>query len=157
VAAVKTTKTKMSEQEKSEWRELYEYVRSDILLYDDNQSLSKQMVLRLKGMANGKLMANNKTANLANYSYKIILLTFKLCKAKILSAFSTKSFENETHKFNYACAIVDSDINDVYMRVKNAEKSKVKIEKMNTDVVMHEGAGYQKKSEETAKCLNNLW
>ena len=70
----------MTDLEKKQWDELYQYVKTEILHYDSNQSIPKNIILRLKGMQNGKLMANKKTQNNAEYSYEIILYTFKICK-----------------------------------------------------------------------------
>ena len=53
------TKKPMSEQDKVEWDNLYQYVRFNILGYDKNQSLSKKMVLRLRGLSFNKYMDNN--------------------------------------------------------------------------------------------------
>ena len=53
------TKKHMSQQDKEDWENLYEYVRHNVLGYDENQSLSRPMVYRLKGLLNNKFMANN--------------------------------------------------------------------------------------------------
>ena len=42
----RTTRKHMSKQEKADWDELYEYVRTEVMGYDQNQSLSSEMVLR---------------------------------------------------------------------------------------------------------------
>ena len=51
----RTTRKHMSKQEKADWDELYEYVRTEVMGYDQNQSLSSEMVLRLKGLLSNKL------------------------------------------------------------------------------------------------------
>ena len=50
----KATKKHMTQQDNIEWDALYQYVRHNVLGYDDNQSLSRSMVLRLKGLLNNK-------------------------------------------------------------------------------------------------------
>ena len=90
--------------------------------YDDNQSLSRNMVLRLKGLANNKFMANNNIKDTADYSYKIILLTFKYCNSSIQRALNNVAFKDESHKFNYILKIVEDNINTVYMRMKKKNK-----------------------------------
>ena len=52
--------SKMTENEKKAWDDLYEYVKYNILKYDDNQALSSYMVLRLKGLLSGKFIENSK-------------------------------------------------------------------------------------------------
>lgn len=141
-------KNKMTNEEKTQWDELYRYVKKEILQYDDNQSIPTNLVLRLKGLQNGKLMANNKTQNNADYSYEIILYTFKLNKQNILSAISGKTFKDEMSKFIYITRIIENNINDVYLRITNAKKLKKKTEDMNISNVYHKGAEYQKKTSD---------
>lgn len=114
----------MTEKELQDWDALYMYVRNNVLHYDENQKMPKYMVLRLKGMTEGKFISNRNIKTEANYSYDIVLMTFKYCATKINNIVRTKSFDNERHKFNYIMAIIESNINDVYTKVKNMERSK---------------------------------
>lgn len=109
-------------QEKEYFDKLYEYVKS-ILGYDENQALPKWFVLRLKGLATGKYLANNHIKSRANYSNFVILSTFKFCRGKIEYALSSVAFSNEKHKLNYILKIVESNLNDVYERIKAAKKN----------------------------------
>ena len=77
-------------------------------------------------MSTGKLIENRAIEDKAEYSYEIILYTFKLYKSNILSAIKTKDFKNEMSKFLYICAIIENNINDVYLRIVNAKKSQEK-------------------------------
>ena len=79
-------KKKMTEKEKEDWDALYQYVRKNIMNYDDNQALSSKMVLRLKGLLTNKFMENNNIKDTANYSYEAILNTFKFCSPQISRA-----------------------------------------------------------------------
>ena len=153
----KATNKRMSTKDKADWDKLYEYVRHNVMGYDENQSLSKNMVLRLKGLLTNKFMANNNIEDTSNYSYETILLTFKFCMSDIQRGLRSTSFRDETHKFNYVLKIVESNINTVYMRVKNSEKSKQKTETMSMDTATHLGADYQTKSRKTSERLNDLW
>ena len=153
----KETKKHMSQQDKIEWEELYQYVRHSVLNYDENQSLSRNMVLRLKGLLNNKYMANNNIADTANYSYGAVLNTFKYCMPSIQRGLRSNSFVDENHKFSYILKIVESNLNTVYMRMKNSEKSKEKTETMSMDNVTHSGANYQTKTHKTSEKLNDLW
>lgn len=152
-----STKKHMTQDDKKYWKELYEYVRRNVMGYDENQSLSKNMVLRLKGLLTNKFMANNNIADTANYSYKIVLNTFKFCMPDIQKGLRNNSFADENHKFSYVLKIVESNLNNVYMRMKNAEKAKEKTETMEMNVVTHSSAEYQAKTKETSKRLNDLW
>lgn len=149
---------KMTEEEKIAWESLYYYVKNDILGYDENQSLPSNMVLRLKGLLTNKFMENNNIKSTANYSYQTILNTFKFCSPEIHKALKTKSWTSEQHKFNYILKIVEGNINNVYMRMKNIEKAKEEAKNATVDTANHTGAEYQKKTKEvTNKLLNDLW
>ena len=145
---------KMTKEERESFDELYRYVKKDIFEYDDTQKLPKYMILRLKGLKEGKFIANNKIKAMADYDYKHILYTFKINKMKIKQIIKSDSFKNEQHKFNTIMIIVEREINDVVERLRRSEKSKEKIEKIDLANVTHEGADYKNKSNK--KINNNL-
>lgn len=148
----------MTSIEKEQWANLYQYVKKEILMYDDSQAIPSSLVMRLKGLLHGKFIENNKTENKADYSYEIVLYTFQICRPAIMKALSYKTFDNETARFNYICKIVENNLNDVYIRVKKVEKSEESIQMMDTDVLTHEGSNYQKKTQEVKnQRLNELW
>jgi hypothetical protein len=146
----------LTEQEKIDWDNLYQYVRHNVLGYDNNQSLSRSMVLRLKGLLTNKFMANNNIEDTASYTYQLVLNTFKFCMPDIQRGLRSNSFRDENHKFNYVMKIVESNLNTVYMRMKNSEKSKEKTESISIDTT-HNGADYQAKTSKTSKKLDDLW
>lgn len=125
--------------------------------YDENQSLSSKMALRLKGLKVNKFIENKAIADTANYSYKLILTTFKFCSVEIDRAFRSKNFKDEMHKFNYALTIVESNLNTVYTRMKNAVKAEEKTQTMDVKTATHTGASYQRKTKETSSNLEELW
>lgn len=147
----------MSKQDVEDWDELYQYVKKNVLGYDSNQSLSKNMVLRLKGLLTNKLIENKKIKDTANYSYKTVLNTFKFCIFDIQKGLRNNTFKDENHKFAYILKIVESNLNTVYMRMINSEKAKEKTETMNVDTIVHFGADYQNKTKKTSEKLNDLW
>lgn len=153
----KTKQSIMNEEEKRQWADLYQYVKKEILMYDQNQSLPSNLVLRLKGLSKGKLMANNATNNNADYSYEIILYTFKICKSKIRSAVENKTFNGEMNKFNYIAKIIENNINDVYQRVTNAKKTQDKIQSISAENIYHDGAEYVPTAVKENKKLKDLW
>lgn len=149
----------MTKEEKQQWDDLYQYVKKEIMMYDTNQSLPSRMVLRLKGMTKGKHIENRSTPDNADYTYEIILYTFKINKSNILNAVSNKTFNDEMSKFIYIAAIVENNINDVYMRLQNAKKSKEKTETINVDNINYDGAEYIRKTEDSkiTNKMNGLW
>ena len=128
--------SKMTEQDKTEFDKLYQYVKTKVLGYTGDMALPKFMVMRLKGLSDGKFYANNKTKSTAKYDYNTIYLTFVFCKDKIQNALQTKKFTSEQNKFNYIMAIVENNINDVVIRVKKTKKVEEKIEK--TEIIDYE-------------------
>lgn len=148
-------KKKMSEEEKQSWKALYYYVKN-LLGYDENQALSTQMVLRLKGLLTNKFIENKKIQDSANYSYEVVLNTFKYCKPQIDKALRTNNFKNEWHKFLYVTKIVENNINDVYLRMKNAEKAKEEAKNMVVEAPTHIGAEFKPKENKKDR-FSNLW
>lgn len=148
----------MTSIEKEQWDKLYQYVKKEILLYNDSQSIPSSLVLRLKGLTTGKYIENKNIKDKANYSYEIILYTFQICRPSIMSAISNKVFESESNKFNYICKIVENNINDVYLRVQKSKKIDENIDKLDINILSHNTGEYQKKTEELRnKRLNELW
>lgn len=143
-------KTHMSKQEKIEWDDLCDYVRYKVMGYDQDVGLSRNMVLRLKGMSTGKFVANNSQKDTAHYSYLVILNTFKYSMPEIQRAINRVSFANEGHKFNYIMRIVDGNLNTVYLRMKRAEKAKEEVVKETTIVDEHKAVKY-KPTKKTVK------
>lgn len=149
-------KKKMTEKEKQDWESLYMYVKSNIMGYDENQALSSAMVLRLKGLLTNKFMENKNIESTANYSYETILNTFKFCSSDIQKALRTNRFVDEQHKFNYILKIVEKNINNVYIRMKNAEKAKEEAKNTTVEMPAHIGAEFKPKEKKENK-FTNLW
>ena len=147
---------KMTSNELKYWELLYDYVNKKVMCYDKNM-LSKTMILRLKGMREGKYLQHKEQDPEGIYPSEIILNTFKYCMPDITKVLSMKSFYTEEAKFNYICAIVEKNLNTVYTRMKNVEKTKQKIETMSMDIATHIGAEYQAKAQKTSEKLKDLW
>lgn len=148
----------VKERKDIDWVDLYEYVKKEIMGYTD-EKLPKYIVLRLRGLSKGQFLANTKNQPMANYDYKTILYTFKICKQNILIGFRTNNtkFTDEKHKFNYAMVIIENNINDVVIRLKNANLAKEKAEKIELENIYHEGAEYTAKTKVENKTLEDLW
>lgn len=152
----KTFKHKMSKQDKEDWDNLYQYVRHNVLNYDDNQALSTNMVLRLKGLLTNKFMENSNKEDTANYSYVVVLNTFKAYNSEIQRGFANNNFRDEWHRFNYALKIVESNLNDVYIRMKNVEKAK-EVEKTDVSHTVEYVNTFKKNEKKTNNRLDELW
>lgn len=147
---------KMTEKEKQDWDNLYTYVKKNIMGYDNNQSLSNAMVLRLKGLLTNKFMENNNIESTANYSYETVLNAFKYSSFDIQKALRTNNFKDEKHKFNYILKIVEQNINTVYVKMKNVEKAKEEAENTMIEVPVHTGAEFQPREKKKDK-FTDLW
>ena len=147
------------ERKDKEWIELCEYVKKEILQYDDNMKFPKYLVLRLQGLKKGQYLANNEIGIQAHYDDYTILCTFKVCKKRILDYLNKNAtkIKNERHKINLVMSIVESEINDVYLRLQNAKRSKEHIEQENFDNQKYDGAEYTPKTKTTNEKLKKLF
>ena len=113
---------KMSKKDIEDWSKLYNYVKKNVLGYDEMQMLTKNQSLRLKGLLNGKYIANKNIESTVDYSSEIVLLTFKYSMPDIRKALSTVWFANEDHKFNYILKIVHGNIDTVFAKMEELNK-----------------------------------
>jgi len=142
-----------------DWCDLYEYVKKEIMGYSEDLKLPSYMILRLKGLSEGKFLANKKVTPMASYDFTTILYTFKAYRQNIIGGFRANNtkFTGEQHKFNYALVIIESNINDMVIRLKNAKSAKDKAKNIEMDNIFHEGAEYKTKTKETSNALKDLW
>lgn len=148
-------KKKMTAEEKAAWEALYYYVKN-LLGYDENQALSSTMVLRLKGLLTNKFIENNNIKDGANYSYEVILNTFKYCLPEIQRALRTGNFKDEQHRFNYILKIVEKNINTVYVRMKHFQKAKEEAKNITIETPTHTGAEFKPKEKKKDR-FTDLW
>jgi len=141
------------------WCELYEYVKQNILGYSKDMKLSKYTILKIQGLENGQNVKNSNQKIEAYYDYKTILLTFKFKKQEIVNAMSKLEFKDEKHKINYIMKIIESNINDIYLRLISNVKHEEKVAEMKIESLESEGADYQRKSDdvEIDDDLIDLW
>lgn len=146
-------------KENKDWELLYEYVKNEILEYDKNMKLPRFMVLRLRGLNNGQFIANKFQKPIANYGYDVILMTFKACRQDILKYTKQNIFKDEQHKFNYIMVIIENNINDIFIRLKNRENQSAKIEIFDAEHIKNNNsAEYTRKTKDIkSKILDDLW
>ena len=141
-----TEKEKKAKEEKV-FRELCDYVAKSIMGYDENQTLSKDMILRLRGLKTGQYMANKNAPSMAHYPYEIILLTFKYVKQHELdSILQSKKFNDDKHKFNYILKIIDSNINTVYNKIKKIKEEQNRVDNIEVVELPNYNNQYEKKN-----------
>lgn len=154
---MKNKETIDKKQENQEWIELCEYVYDEILQYSSDLKFPKYLVLRLRGLRNGQFLANKKIKPLASYDYKVILYTFKACKYKILQYINKTEFNDEKHKINSIMMFIENEINDIVIRLKNAQKAKEKTVNLPLENQINNNADYKVKSKDVIKELEELW
>ena len=147
------------EPKNKEWIDLCEYVKKEILQYDDNMKLPKHLILKLQGLKKGLHIANNNIESEACYDDYTILCAFKLCKRKILDYLvkNETKIKDETHKINLIVKMVEPEINDVYIRLQQAKKKEEKIQNESFDNQFNESAEYSRKTKDVNDKLKKLF
>lgn len=148
---------RFTSEESKAWYDLCKYVEKNVLGYSDDVCLSKNMCLRLQGLSSSKFMANNNIKSNSNYSYEIILNTFKFCNPDIQKKIRGASFVDEDHKFNYILRIVDGKLSTVYFRMKNMKKAKETAEKDDVSEAYNYVNRFKTKERKKNDRLKDLW
>ena len=148
-----------AELKDKEWKELCEYVKKEILQYDNKMKFPKYLALRLQGLKKGQLVANNEYEIQAQYDDYTILCAFKLCKQRIVDYLhdNATKIKDERHKINLIMKIVEPEINDVYLRLKNIKRTQEHIQGESFNNQSHEGAEYKKKTKDINEKLKKLF
>ena len=148
----------VSEEDWDTWMRMCEYIHKEILQYPKDCKFPTILALRLQGLHKGQFMANKYIKPMANYSYEIIWTAFKVCKHKLVNCLGDRDkYKDEKHRINTMMVIIEREINDVYFRMQNAKKSVVKVEAMQLDNQVHEGAEYKAEEIKENKELDKLW
>lgn len=115
-------------KEHDDWCKLFEYVKGNILGYEKEMKLSKYQITRLKGLRDGEFISTKGKKKKQGYPYNIIYLTFLFKTNDILYALKTKTFDNESRKFDYIMVIIENNINTIYIRMIEQEKANTRLE-----------------------------
>lgn len=144
---------KNKEPKNTEWIELCEYVRKEILQYDDNMKFPTYFALRLQGLKKGQYIANKFQETHACYDDHTLLCAFKISKNRIVNYLKKNETKitDENHKINLILKMVEPEINDVYLRLQQVKKQEEKLITTNYDNQFNDGAEYQRKSTEISE------
>lgn len=148
-----------NEPKNKEWIELCEYVKKEILQYDENMKFPTYLALKLQGLKKGQHIANNNIESVACYDDYTLLCAFKICKSKILTYMEKNGtkIKDEKHRINLIIKIVEPEINDVYIRLKQAQKREEKIVDTSFDNQFNNGAKYTKKTHNINERMKKLF
>lgn len=149
----------MTKEEKEQFNNIYTFIKDEIFGGYDDRPLPKDLVLRIKGLREGKHYANKKVKSNGQYDYYVILMTFKAFKYEILTGLkrNESKFKDERHKINYIMAIIDNGIGTIYNKIKNIKNAEDNINRVDINTEA-ETAEYQRKTEEIkSERLKNMW
>ena len=135
------------ESEKSDWDQLYQYFKKEILGLSDGTKLDKHPVERLLGMRVGRYKPNatNTRTIKQGYPFKVILNTFKFKKSAIDHALKTVNFKNQEHEVDYIMKIVEGDLAFIQKRMEIAERNQKRIEKIKKEEATTRSTAYKSK------------
>lgn len=144
---------------KKEWEELCEYVKKEILQYDENMKFPRYLALKLQGLKKGQHIANNSQSVHACYDDRTLLCAFKVCRDKITKYLSNNEtkIRDENHKINLIIKIVEPEINDIYIRLQQVKSREKKIENLSFENQYHNGAEYKKRTKKINNKLKELF
>ena len=143
----------------AEFRAMCAWIERELFNYNGiDQHLHTKACLRLQGLRKGQNIANNKHDKYGNYSVECVLNTFKANKLIIQNAIKGKDFADEYKKMAYICAIIEVRINEMYLRMKNAELCKQKQESIDTKAQDNDTAEYKRQTDEsTNSVFEDIW
>lgn len=139
--------SKMTREEIKEWNELCNYIKLEILRYDNTMKFPRHMALRLKGLKDGKFIANKNIENQGSYTFNEILLVFKANKIHLDNCVKEEKFKDENHKINYIMTIVENKINTIVLRYRNILREKEMAENIELNNINEDKANYSKKTK----------
>ena len=154
MAEAKPKRKRMTEEEKRDWNELYSYVHDVIMGYDKKTVLDRYFVLRLKGLKEGKFIANNKTRLYGEYTFQEILATFIYCKNEIVKGLTFNDFKDTQHKINYIMFLVELQLNMIRERIRDKTKEEKQIEQI--EIAEQSKIKYVNKNKDKKKKPNKL-
>lgn len=142
-----------------DWNELCDYVKKEILEYDDNMKFPSYLALRLQGLKRGQFIANNNAKTQAKYDDRTLLIAFKVCKNRIITYIhqNENKIKDEKHKINLIVKMVEPEINDVYLRIQENERVKARVENTSFDNQSYVGANYKTRTKEVNEKMKNLF
>ena len=144
----------------ADWIEFAEYVKTNILCYDEKQGFPQNLAIRLKGLQSGVFMKNNNLESEADYRYDVLLTTAKLVKDRVLNYYKNNEriITGERHKWNLLCKFIEQEIDDVYIRVTRREDAEEKLDRYDISHLFTEQADFiQGEQVEIEDWMKEIW
>lgn len=126
----KLENVELKQQENSDWDEVYQYFRKEILNMNTTVPLPEHATKRLLGLRLGQYIPNGTNTRLLprGYDYKVILVALKVTKPKLVSYLSTTEFASTKHRIDGIMKFVVSEIPDVAKRMETQKKANEKLD-----------------------------
>ncbi|NFV47171.1 hypothetical protein FDJ70_05705 [Clostridium botulinum] len=154
---------KYKENEVKWFNELYEHIKG-VLTYTKEQQLPRYLITRLQDLRNGTVMqrgVGRVIKQKEGYKYDVILNTFLTYGDDIRWFLNNKIFKNEHQKINYMMAIVENNINDIYIGmqqkqvVEDVEKRNDLVEEKNINIQINKQIKINKGKKGISKFLED--
>lgn len=133
VQSSSTTTRRTSQEEQDWWDALYMYVKNDILELDPKLHLNHYTILRLKGMAQGCFVGQDRTEYDLTYGYRVVLAAFAKMAPLIKFGFQNRTFNNLQHKVNWMMSVIEPHLNEVYLD-EESERQRIEDLQSKTDI-----------------------
>jgi hypothetical protein len=146
-------------KEKCIFNEICNFIKTEILHYDKQQSLPLYFIQRIYDLRNGTVVLpkiGRVKQSKEGYSYEVILETFKKHLQDINFWVSKKQFKNEQVKINYIMKIIDGNINDIYLKQKQEKKIENEQETITTNIDIDFNLPVQKQRENKKQYLMDI-
>lgn len=144
-----------SEAEKAVFKKIYDHVERVMLGYDSKQHIQKMAVLRIKGLMNGKAVANKATPDNGEYPVEVVYAALLVSTEAWLRIKPYKKFDTEAGAVAYICAIASNRLNECYEKWKSAPIQQKYASAIQT--IEHKGAAYRPKEQKIIKGSDDLW
>ena len=134
---------KTSEEEKRWFDALYAYVKNEILELAPELNLTNYTVLRLRGMAQGCFVGQDRSECDLTYGYRVVLAAFNKMAPLIKYGLQNKTFNSSQHRINWMMSIVEPQLNEIYLD-EESERKRIEDLQNQNDSVNEDIERYQK-------------
>lgn len=156
------TNVEMKSTENSEWEQVFNYFRDEILgvgtEFISSNDKKSHMACRLLGLRVGKYYPSGTNTRILprGYSFKTILVAMKVVNPRIQAYMKTANFTNFKHRVDGCMRFIVSEIPDVAKRMADQQKANEKLDDTKTDAPTFDYKAMlsQKKEKEKAEKSN---
>ncbi|MEX3625115.1 hypothetical protein [Viridibacillus arvi] len=149
----------LKQKENSDWDEVYQYFRKEILDMSVTVPLPEHATKRLLGLRLGQYYPSGNNTRLLprGYDFKTILVALKVTRPKLVGYLSTTEFANTKHRIDGIFKFIVAEIPDVAKRIETQKKANAKLDEevIKTPTFDYQEALKKKKAEEKKQQESN--